>query len=101
MCVREREKEGERERGGGKLNAHGNLVSLRKKGGLGEVCFLLDLENVTLSPFPPLHQSVLLSLSLSLSPITRTSNIFVMTTKSEVEKQLAYQCSDRSNPTLL
>lgn len=63
VCVRERERG--RERGGGKLNAHGNLVSLRKKGGLGEVCFLLDLENVTVSfPSPP---SVCPSLSLSLS----------------------------------
>lgn len=38
--------------GGGKLYAHGNLVPGRKKGGLGEVCFLLDLENVSLSPLP-------------------------------------------------
>lgn len=54
VCVREVERqnkwESERE-GGGKLYAHGNLVPLRKKEGLGEVCFLLDLENLSLSPF--------------------------------------------------
>lgn len=77
MCVREVERENkwerEREGGGGKLYAHGNLVPLRKKGGLGEVCFLLDLENLSLSPFLSpclslaLHQSVPLSLCFIVS----------------------------------
>lgn len=64
---KERTSEKARERGeGGKLYAHGNLVLLRKKGELGEVCFLLDLENLSLSPFP--SPCLSLSFSISLSP---------------------------------
>lgn len=72
VCVEqevEREQVGKREKGGGgrgKPYAHGNLVPLRKKGGLGEVCFLLDLENVSQSP-PSLLVPCSLSHSLAVS----------------------------------
>lgn len=36
--------------GGVKPCTHGNLVPLRRRGRLGEVCFLLDPENVSRSP---------------------------------------------------
>lgn len=47
--------------GGAKPYTHGNLVPLGQRGRLGEVCFLLDLENVSPSPShstrPPLFSS--------------------------------------------
>lgn len=93
VCVEqeiEREQVGKREKGGGgrgKPYAHGNLVTLRKKGGLGEVCFLLDLENVSQSP--PLFWSLAPSLTLFLSLFVRISIIFVRTRKREIFAQLA------------
>lgn len=77
MCMRWRGRE--RQGRGGKLYAHGNLVPLRRKGGLGEVCFLLDLKNVSLSPFPTPFLSILLSFFVFPSLFERTSIIFVRT----------------------